>query len=510
MKKTSKTSKNHRYLSRFLLKSAIILMLFNIIPLYALEEEIKLGRETDNPWQNLLLLDGIIIEEGKWGYSDLVLQEGEYTIDETSDLLLHFNSIPIVDNADFYLTSQSFPLLSNQNFILGNSSGAFNSTSNTISLYPKQGSIFNFGCMDFSIEFWLYPSLLNNGEEILNWNATFLLQGERIPQSFTIKIENRKLVWDFKNFFIDKFMERIIETTYTLTSITTLLPKEWHHHIIRFNSETGLLEYLIDGIPEAIIYVTETGNEGSSVYTPVPNPGQPLLIGKNFTGLLDELQFKKTFSEDYSLSRYNNYSGTAISNIFDLKFTSSRIKEISAEYSTPENSEISFYYRVSNELTSYSYLESEWIPFVPNDDTFAFDYGRYLQLRLELLTDGTRNYTPSLSELTIIYEPDLPPSPPLELVAIPGNGEVTLKWQHVRGIDIKGYQIYIGSEPHNYVNNADIDSPIDVGHVNSYILEGLTNGKLYYFSIITYDTSDPPNKSMFSVEINARPSRILE
>ncbi len=509
MKENRENSRRNKYLYTFLIIVPIFLLIITA-PIYAIEFEFTLGMETENPWQDIILLDGIVIEQGKWGYSDLVLKEGEYQADETTDLLLHFNSIPIVDSAGYYLTSQNFPLLSNQNFILGKSSGAFNGRDNTISLYPGQGSIFNFGCMDFSIEFWLYPLLLNNGEEIINWNATFLLNGERIPQSFTCKIENRRLVWDFKNFFIDKFMDSIIETAYSFTSITALLPEKWHHHIIRFNSKTGLLEYQVDGIPEAIIYITETGSEGSSVYTPVPNPGAPLLIAKNFTGLIDELLFTKSFTEDYSLSRYSNYTGTAISRIFDLINTGTVIKEIAAEYSTPENSGVYFYYRVSNALTSYLHLNSDWIPFVPNDDTFDFNQGRYLQLRIELLPDGTRNHTPSLSEITVTYEPDLPPSPPFELVAIPGSGEVILKWQHVRGLDIKGYQIFIGSEPNNYINNEGIESPIDVGYVNSYTIEGLTNGKLYYFAIITYDTSDPPNKSIFSAEISARPSRILE
>jgi hypothetical protein len=489
---------------------AVFIMLLCIIPAYTIEVEFTLGRENDNPWQDLIMLDRIVKEQGKWGYYDLVLDEGEYSLNTTTDLLIHFNNIPVTDISGNYITSQDFPLLTENNFILGNSSGAFNGRDNTINLYPQEGSIFNFGCMDFSIEFWLYPLFLNDGEEIITWNASFLINGVRIPQSFKCKIENRRLVWVFNNFFTDTFMNRIIETDYELTSITALLPKEWHHHILRFNSATGLLEYMIDGIPEAIIYITETGNEGSSVYTPVPNPGEPLLICKNYTGLVDELQFTRSFFEDFSLNRYNSIKGTAVSRIFDLKHTGSVVKEIVAEYDTPENTDMSFYYRVSNELVSYTYLDSEWIPFIPNDDDFDFESGRYLQLKFELLPDGKKENTPSLSEITVIYEPDLPPSPPLEVVAIAGNGEVTLKWQHVRGLDVKGYEIFIGEEPNNYVNNPDIYSPIDVGYVNSYTLNGLTNGKLYYFSIVTYDESDPPNKSIFSKEISARPQRILQ
>lgn len=490
--------------------TAVFLIFFYVLPLFSIDLEFTLGMEKENPWKDIIMLDNVAAKQGKWGYYDLILDEGEYSADEATDLLIHFNSIPAKDLSGNYLVSQDFPLVTDSNFILGNSSGAFNDRNNTINLYPREGSIFNFGCMDFSIEFWLYPLMLSNGEEIITWESTFLLNGTRIPQSFICRIENRKLVWIFKNFFIDRLINSITETDYQLTSITNLLPKEWHHHILRFNSSTGMLEYLIDGIPEAIIYITETGNEGSSVYTPVPNPGEPLQIARNYTGLMDELRFTKSFLDNFSLSRYLNNKGTAVSRIFDLKNTGSLVKEIAAEYETPENTDISFYYRVSNELVSYTYLDSEWIPFIPNDDTFNFNKGRYLQLKMELLPDGNKNSTPALSEIKVIYEPDLPPSPPLEVVAIPGNGEVTLKWQHVRSLDVKGYQIYIGEEPNNYVDNEDINSPIDVGYVNSYTLNGLTNGKLYYFSIITYDESNPPNKSIFSREISARPQRILQ
>ena len=54
------------------------------------------------------------------------------------------------------------------------------------------------------------------------------------------------------------------------------------------------------------------------------------------------------------------------------------------------------------------------------------------------------------------------------------------------------------------------DSPIDVGNVDRFQITGLDNGKLYYFSIVAYDSSTPPHLSEFAEEKSARPSEVLE
>jgi len=40
-------------------------------------------------------------------------------------------------------------------------------------------------------------------------------------------------------------------------------------------------------------------------------------------------------------------------------------------------------------------------------------------------------------------------------------------------------------------------------------MEGLENGKLYYFAITSYDNAEIPHESVFSREISIRPSAII-
>jgi hypothetical protein len=73
---------------------------------------------------------------------------------------------------------------------------------------------------------------------------------------------------------------------------------------------------------------------------------------------------------------------------------------------------------------------------------------------------------------------------------------------------VRGYLVYYGITPGNYHGTgADRGpSPIDVGSATELDLEGLENGRLYYFTAVCYDSTDPPHRSAFSREVSARPS----
>ena len=117
--------------------------------------------------------------------------------------------------------------------------------------------------------------------------------------------------------------------------------------------------------------------------------------------------------------------------------------------------------------------------------------------------------TPSISDMTIVYEPDLPPSAPGLLIAKAGDGQVSLSWQKVNEADITGYKVYYGNRPGNYWGEGSDqgESPVDVGLSTETALTGLENGKIYYFAVVSYDSTEPPHQSRFSSEASARPSR---
>jgi len=73
---------------------------------------------------------------------------------------------------------------------------------------------------------------------------------------------------------------------------------------------------------------------------------------------------------------------------------------------------------------------------------------------------------------------------------------------------VRGYLVYYGTSPGNYhgTGAGRGPSPIDAGSATELDLEGLENGRLYFFAVVCYDSTDPPHRSAFSVEVSARPS----
>jgi hypothetical protein len=260
--------------------------------------------------------------------------------------------------------------------------------------------------------------------------------------------------------------------------------------------------------------VTDTGSETGSIAVPVvgtANAG-PLVLGAGFTGFLDELRISRRFVEDPVLERFLGRTGTAVSQVFDLGYSSTRIARIEAIAATPSDTTVEYAYQVANDWIGKPMLgpDTAWIPFVPGTDFKENLKGRYLQVRVELFPDGRREQTPRLSSLAVVYEPNVPPAPPAGLMTAPGNGKVTLTWRKVNDLAVKGYRVYYGDSPQRYLGTgaAQGDSPLDAGVSTSIEISGLENGKLYYFAVTAYDGSDPRQESEFSAEKSARPSRI--
>ena len=500
-----------------ILTTALLLCLLAFSrPVSSLDRTIELGRE--KLWAGLQSLDGVTRVDGRWGFKDLVLAFGEYSYDSATELLLHFDGDAAMDTGAYRFVDAA-PRVQSRVYALGGGSAMFNGDSSGVGLEAPPGGLFAKGAVwgDVTIEFWLYPATLSDGEMVLSWTGASKagqLSAARLEaQSLRCFFRDRRVVWDFRNLFMLPSGERL---PVTLSGTRQLLPRVWHHHLLRYSASDGLLEYLIDGTPEAVSHVTDTGHETGSVAVPrlgLEEAG-PLVLGAGLTGFLDELRISRRFVEDPVIQRYAAKTGTAVSGIMDLGFTATRISRIEAVYATPGDSGVEFYYQVSDTWQNPRLLktQTDWVPFVPPGDFKDTLKGRYLQLMMVLYPDGTRNLTPRVSSLRVVYEPNEPPAPPAGLMATPGNGKVTLAWRAVNELDVKGYAVYYGTSPHNYLGTgaSEGNSPVDVGAKTSIEITGLTNGSLYYFAVVAYDDSSPPQNSTFSPEVSARPSRIYK
>ncbi len=493
-----------RIMKKEIFFAAIVLFILNSFFVFPLDRKLTIGRA--DSWNYLSCFKNLELRPGRENYLDVALKDNEYTADEKTDLLLHFNKSEV---SKYYQIISSGISFSEKLTALGNSAGVFNKKG--LVLRPEPGALFYPGTSwnDFTMEFWLYPAILADGEIVFRWIGTEKIGGKRIYQEIKCSISNRRLVWRFDNIFLRPGSGRY---SIELTGRTSLIPKKWHHHLIRYNSSIGMLEYLIDNKPEAVKYTSETENEDNSIFLPYIGRDLPgnLNIGSNFLGLIDEFRILRQFLSNPVIKKLKLESGTLITKPIDLGYTNSEVFEIEATDRIAGGSDIFYYYFISDKRVNLIEDDSRWIQFKPGGRFLSPVKGRYLYLMARFFSDGMGTVTPLLSEFNISWIPDYPPASPAEVTAVPGDGEITLNWSPVSEFDVRGYLIYYGESPGDYSKGRlKMKSPVDVGKVTSFTISGLKNGKLYFFSIVSYDSSSPPHESRFSKEVSARPANLF-
>ncbi|MDR2303690.1 MAG: hypothetical protein LBE10_03795 [Treponema sp.] len=386
----------------------------------------------------------------------------------------------------------------------------------------------------FSLEFWLYPQNLENGEQILGWIA----QGQRIQCSAA----RNRLQWDFQGFFLPPENGKNI-SPFRLSGLSAVIPKQWSHHLIRYDGNTGLLEYLVNGEVEAIVYTTGNSREGGEVYTPTAGQGGFFTLGKHFSGLIDELIIRGRAPEQVEAGRYRTEGGRIESRVLDLGQKNSSVFNIVAlgghavsagrklqnhyggagafrPVSLSDDSAVRFFVRAGED--PFALRSDPWMPFIPGTVLPSLR-GRYVQVAADLYPSGDREGSPYLEKIFLAWFPDEPPRPPAQIACRALDGAVELNWKDSVDRDTAGYLVYFGTSKGEYfgdrdnVKNGGPVSPVDAGNRTTIRIDGLQNGRLYYFTVAAYDAAglwealeedDPPaffHAGEFSRELSVRP-----
>jgi len=484
----------------------IISFLFLTGSLFALNSNISIGGAAG--WDRIDTWDNVEEIDGKKGYTSIGLKSAIYKSDEFTDLLIHFDNNEIVDSSGNYLVESKIENTQIKKAI-GNSSGVFRGSEKSITLYPGPDAMFSGNDVldNFSIEFWLNPSRFGKNPILITYQGTLIdKNGNIVPQELSCSIENRKLIWKLNNIFFTEEMN----TNINLQGLTSIIPGKWHHHQLRFNGISGIIEYLVDGQLEAIQYASKTGKEDETIFYPLISQSgtNHLTIGKGFTGYMDELHISKGFIQNPVLKRYQDTSGIVISKIIDLGRSGSILKKIEIEHEIPQDSAIFYQYNISDNLEAM-FDESKWIEFQPPKIFILQNKGRYFRIKMDMKTDGEESMTPSLSQLNLIYEKNLQPMAPSYLHGTGKESSITLSWPEFSEPDIKGYLIYYGTQKGIYFGSDALEgsSPLTVQgkEITNITLHGLETDQLYHFSIAAYDDAGPEYPGLLSKEITVRP-----
>ena len=500
------------------MKKILLFMVLPVLYLSAVEKDFILG--SDN-WQPHTL-ENIEFTKNQAGETGFSIKDGEYTKDSLTELLLHFNDASLVDSTGNFIIKENKASISGGRKKYGTGAGLFNGEREAIVLERRSRGIDNSNDTgsglfpgriysgDFSIEFWIYGRNFSDSETIFLFDSYTNRGGNFIPQFFKCYLEDRKVIWHIKNFFLPA---ENVQFELKISGNKRLVPGKWSHHLLRYSSDNGLMEYLVDGLPDAAVHANRAAEETGEYYPFYSGEKGRIVIGDKFTGLIDEFRLKLAWVDDYRLEKYRNFSGTYISDKIDLGHSKSSVFSIETRHLNPPGTDVHYFYYFDDFNRIPPGNSPEWTRFVPG--FFNAGGGRFLRIMAVLYSDGEREYSPFISQIRIRYDQKTPPPPPQTVRVEPGNGRVRLKWTEVADPDLDGYYVYFGERPGKYFGAAagNVSSPVDAGKNNEIIIENLENGRIYYFSVVSYcktasrfGTSIINEGGRYSTEVSARPT----
>ena len=504
--------------NRFVKKILVFISLLGLSCIFtgfslAFAKEVVLGGE--NGWNQLDSSQNITTGIGRFGYDCIQIDSNSFDADEFTDFLVSFeNNEQIIDDG-YYNILQNNLQISNQT-INGKSAGLSRNTGG-LTVKGENGTFFGSeGLMgSFSIEFWLCPSIVENGEIIFDWETSKIQKNDLIYQKINASFDKGKLVWSLSNIFNnyisnDGMPEIILQGKYSV------IPDKWSYHVLSFDCETGLLEYIVDGVTQDLMYITSSGNEEGEVYLLVLGTPANVDFCSQYTGKIDDIRILRRpyMVADFQSAenagkigrvQYVPTGGKFISKPIIVS-TGSVLRSLNAEVNVPSQTEICFYVRSGENFYGWSENYPEWKPVI-NEEQITGVSGLYFQVMAELLPDGNGETTPSITKISLDFEELPEPLPPFVVKAIAGNSSVTLSWNYSVDDTAGGYYLYYGTRPGEYLGRIAIEgaSPINVGNVSSYTVTGLENGRIYYFALAAYSAYNSNVIGELSKEVFARP-----
>ncbi len=475
--------------------------------LSASDRVVKLGGKSG--WS---LIDGdqnfrIAVQKGRYGYDCMTLDTNSRTLSSDTDLLIDFEGDNPVDMAGNYSIVTNSILLTD-GAKMGKGAGLCRGNGG-LRLSGKSGSLFGTSgfSTSFLIEFWLNPSVAENGEKVFSWRSSKNAGNSPIYQMMSASFYKNHLEWTFTNVFEGYEKD---DGELSLSSYSTLIPDEWTHHAISYDVETGLLEYRINGRIEAIRYITSNGKElGGDVYRCNLGVVADIDICPLYTGLIDDFHIQRSVVSDSATAmRYDSYArdgGRFVTKPIKVS-SDAELRKVDASLDVPSQTDVMMYVRSGNNQFEWTDSYPEWIP-IRNHSQIQNVKGLYFQLAVDLFPDGSGSISPSVMNLALSFKEVDVPLPPSRVTAVASDSSVTLSWNYSVDKDTGGYYVYYGDRPGEYLGREAVEgvSPINVGNRNSITFNGLKNGKIYYFAIAAYSNVNEQIMGVLSREVYARP-----
>ena len=476
-------------------------------------KEIVLGGKEG--WADFASSKNISSGTGRFGYPCIELAPNSFESDDQTDLLIDFEKPlnPISDGN--YKINRNNLKISNQTKMekfagLSRSAGG-------LSISGGEGTFFGSEGLagSFTLEFWLCPSVAENGETVFKWESSKIISSHLVYQLLNASFNKGHLEWTVSNLF-DVDVDSNHSRDVVLKGSSTLVPDTWSTHALSYNSENGLLEYIVNGVTEDLIYMTSNGREDGEVSLIQLGTPSEVVFCSDYTGKIDDIRIvRRPYSvQNFQSSenagkightQYVPQGGSFITKPIMVS-NGSKLNSLKAEMNLPEQTAVLFYVRSGENYYNWTDTWPEWKA-VENGSDIQGVTGLYFQVSAELYPDGSGEHSPSITQITLDYYELPEPVPPFVVNAVAGNGSVTVSWNYSVDDTAGGYYLYYGNRPGEYLGRMAVegDSPINVGNRTSFTLSGLENGRIYYFAVAAWSAYDDRVVGKLSKEVFARP-----
>ena len=466
-------------------------------------------------WPALQYSKNVTTGEGRFGYDCVELASNSFVADEYTDLLIDFeNPGNPVSDGNYRIVKNNLKI-SDQT--INEKSAGLSRNTGGLSVAGNPGTFFGSEGLkgSFSIEFWLCPSVAENGETIVKWDSSKRVGGRLVYQYLNATFNKGVIEWNLLNFF-DTTLIPNLESNIVLKGRKRIIPDTWTHHVLSYDSENGILEYLVDGITEDIKYITSNGREdGDVAFVAMGNPAK-LNFCTEYTGKIDDIRIlRRAYAQpEYQDAehaggighmQYLTEGGYFVTKPIMVS-KGSVLKSLEAEMSVPRETAVSYYVRAGDNYFGWNDSSPAWVPVESGEDIKNVS-GLYFQVAAELFPDGDGKKSPTITEIVLNYEKLPDPLPPFVIKAEAGNGSVTVSWNYSVDDSVGGYYLYYGNRPGEYLGRVAFEgeSPINVGNTSSFTVTGLDNGKIYYFAVAAWSAYDENVVGKLSKEVFARP-----
>ncbi len=477
-------------------------------------KEVVLGGK--DGWEEFASSKNVTTGTGRFGYPAVELAPNAFEADEETDLLIDFEDPGNPISNGNYQINKNFLKRSDQT-MLEKAAGLSRGAGGGLSVKGKPGTFFGTEGLvgSFTLEFWLCPSVAENGETVFKWESSKTVNNQLVYQLLNASFNKGHLEWSLSNFFDDD-VNPYHSHDLILKGRTTIVPDTWSLHALTYNSENGCLEYLVNGVTEDLLYHTTTGQEGGEVSLVQFGTPSEVHFCPDYTGKIDDIRIEKRPYKVQSFQSAENAGkvghtlyvpagGSFISKPIMVS-TGSKLNSLKAEMNIPSQTAVLFYVRSGENYYNWTDTYPEWKPVESGKDIQGVS-GLYFQVSAELYPDGSGEHTPSITQITLDYYELPEPVPPFVVNAVAGNGTVTVSWNYSVDDTAGGYYVYYGSRPGEYLGRMAVegDSPINVGNTTSFTLTGLENGRIYYFAVAAWSAYDNRVVGKLSKEVFARP-----